>query len=307
MSWAVSAWFQSESYTALARNYVEIDPLAPKTEGRSAITPIADRRDAALAEACRRSAGRLQKELGPDCRVIARSPFVLGGDLRLDELVAWHGNTIVPAVQAMEACYFQARPTQPITVLLFRTEHGYSHYSQQLFGQTGISQYGYYKPNSRTLLVNIATGDGTLLHELTHALVDFDFPNAPDWLNEGLASLHEQCRFRAGPGGPRIEGTVNWRLKGLQQVIRQQRLRSLVSLVEERNFRGPLEGANYAQARYFCLYMQRKGLLEDFFRAFRNNQIRDPRGLATLSETFQQVPWQQLDEDFQRWALELAE
>ncbi len=285
---------------------MESEPLDPKHPGRSALAPLADENDAALARACGQSAERLEQELGPDCRIIARSPFVLGGDLRLDELEAWHEKTIVPAVRAMKACYFQERPTQPITVLLFRSERSYSHYSQKLFGEADISQYGYYKPNSRTLLVNIATGDGTLLHELTHALIDFDFPNAPDWLNEGLASLHEQCRFRGGAGGPWIEGTVNWRLKGLQQVIRQQRLRSLASLVEERNFRGSFEGTNYAQARYFCLYMQQKGLLEEFFAAFRKNQVRDPRGLATLAETFEPKTWPQLDGDFQRWVLELA-
>ena len=109
---------------------------------------------------------------------------------------------------------------------------------QVLFGDSGISIYGYYKPSVRTLLANIATGDGTLLHELTHALLDFELPDAPVWLNEGLASLHEQCRFRSDGDGPWIEGLVNWRLEGLQQVIRQGRLRSLGSMIEELDFRG---------------------------------------------------------------------
>ena len=38
----------------------------------------------------------------------------------------------------------------------------------------------------------LATGGGTLSHELTHALMEADFPNAPGWISEGLASLHEQ-------------------------------------------------------------------------------------------------------------------
>ena len=74
-------------------------------------------------------------------------------------------------------------------------------------------------------MLNLGTGTGTLLHELTHALADFDVPDMPDWLNEGLASLHEQCRFRNDEQGPWIEGLVNWRLDALQAVVRQSRLR----------------------------------------------------------------------------------
>jgi hypothetical protein len=306
-SWAVSAWFQSEPRLTLAGNHVLSTRGALQLDEPSSWSSHGDEDDAALALACAQSCRRLEAELGPDCQVLVRSPFVLGGDFHRDELHAWHRDTIVPAVRAMQASYFQTRPNQPITVLLFRGEQSYNRYSQKLFAEAGISQYGYYKPNSRTLLLNAATGSGTLLHELTHALVDFDFPAVPDWLNEGLASLHEQCRFRTDDSGPWIEGLVNWRLKGLQEVIRQQRLRSLVSLVEERNFRGSLEGTNYAQARYFCLFMQQRRLLEGFFHAFRRNHHSDPKGLATLAATFDEKTWQQLDHDFQAWVLELAE
>src|SRR5262249_40360681 len=149
-----------------------------------------------------------------------------------------------------------------------------------------ISIYGYYKPRQRTLVMNIGTGNGTLLHELTHALVDFDFPQIPDWLNEGLASLHEQSRFREDPRGPWIEGLVNWRLAGLQEVAKANKLGSLEHLIENREFRGPNEGTNYAQARYFCLYLQQQGVLEEFYKAFRAAQDFDQRGLVTLRETF---------------------
>ena len=138
-----------------------------------------------------------------------------------------------------------------------------------LFGESGISIYGYYKPATRTIVVNASTGEGTLLHELTHALVDFDLPGAAEWFNEGLASLHEQSCFREGADGPWIEGLVNWRLVGLQKMVRQGRLRSLESLVAGSDFRGPLEGTNYAHARYFCLYMQDRGVLRQFVRAYR--------------------------------------
>lgn len=307
-SWAVSAWFKSAPPTAVARNSVVPDPLrelrvAAVTEAHA--PPGATRE--ALARACDQSAAMLEKELGIGCRVIAQSPFVLGGDLAREELEAWHADTIVPAVRAMQLRYFQTPPDRPVTVLLFRGEQSYNRYCRTLFGDSDISVYGYYKPNVRTLVLNVGTGSGTLLHELTHALMDFDFPEAPDWLNEGLASLHEQCRFRTGAGGPWIEGLVNWRLKGLQEVIRQGRLRSVGELVADANFRGPLVGTNYAQARYFCLYMQHKGVLEEFFRTFRGACKSDPRGINSIAKVFGGATWPQLDHDFQQWVAALSE
>jgi len=128
----------------------------------------------------------------------------------------------------------------------------------------------------------------------------------PDWFNEGLASLHEQCRFREDESGPWIEGLENWRLPGLQKAIRQKRLRPLKTMIEANDFRGPLEGTNYAQARYFCLYLQREGLLVSFYQNFRANREHDTQGIQTLAELFADVDWPQLDRDFQAWTMTLT-
>ena len=270
-------------------------------------TPPSNEDTRRLAAACQLSGVELREQLGSECRAIVRPPFVIGGDLPADELASWHADTIRPAAQAMLTSYIRTRPTQPVRVLLFNTTESYRRFSQELFGTSKVSIYGYYRPNHRTLIANLSTGGGTLVHELTHALLDFDFPDAPAWFNEGLASLHEACRFRTSPHGVWLEGVVNWRLKGLQTVIRQGRLRPIASLVEDPAFRGPLEGANYAQARYLCLYLQQRGLLEEFYREFRGHRAIDPQGLAALERVLGEASWQSLDEDFRRWALELAE
>ncbi len=300
-SWAVSAWFKSAPNAAVVRNSVVATPRGEVALAMGDEVATADEQHPALAEACDQTAARLRKDLGTDCRVVVRSPFVLAGDLSQDELESWYDGSIAPAVRAMQAAYFKTPPNAPVTVLLFRGETSYNHYCVKLFGDRDISVFGYYKPNLRTLVLNVDTGGGTLLHELTHALVDFDFPQAPDWLNEGLASLHEQCRFRTGPNGPWIEGLVNWRLEGLQEVIRQGRLRSLESLVVDPEFRGHLVGANYAQARFFCLYMQDKGVLEQVFEDCRRDPTEDPRGLKAIATAFPDMTWSQLDADFQAW------
>ncbi len=73
-------------------------------------------------------------------------------------------------------------------VWLFTDEKPYAEHSLRIYGDKDVSVYGYYKPDKRVLVMNIGTGGGTLVHELTHALAAFDFPGQPDWFNEGLAS-----------------------------------------------------------------------------------------------------------------------
>jgi hypothetical protein len=267
---------------------------------------MAAERGESLESRCNATADRLQSRVGSEQPVLVRPPFVLGGDLSTNELTGWYGRTIRPAAEAMANSYFCTAPTQPITVLLYPGKESYHENVERLFGERDISVYGYYKPHGRTLVMNIGTGGGTLVHELTHALIDFDFPSVPDWFNEGLASLHEQCSFRDGPDGPWIEGHENWRLPGLRNTIRAKRLRPLKEMIEADDFRGKLEGANYAQARYFCLQMQRNGRLAKFYREFRKHQAKDPFGVQTLERVLAISNWNDFDQEFQRWVLTLG-
>lgn len=260
-----------------------------------------------LETACRAAAVKLRERLGPGCDAIDAAPFVLAGNLSTAQLQKWHRGTIAPAAKALANCYFRTSPTAPITVLLFSDEKNYQHYTKQLFGEEGISVYGYYKPRDRMLVMNIGTGGGTLVHELTHALVDFDYPQVPDWFNEGFASLHEQCQFRDdSQRGPWIEGLVNWRLPGLLEAIRQGRLRTLESLIASDDFRTGDTGLNYAQARYFCFYLQQQQLLGKFYVRLRERGLHDRLGVETTREILGGKSWRQIDADFQKWVQTLT-
>ena len=81
---------------------------------------------------------------------------------------------------------------------MFTTEAAYREAAEQLFFDRDVSRFGYYKPGRQAILVNLAEGDGALFHELTHVLMDADFPNAPHWLQEGLATLHEAVEVGRG-------------------------------------------------------------------------------------------------------------
>ena len=115
--------------------------------------------------------------------------------------------------------------------------------------------------------MNIATGGGTLVHEIVHPYVEADFPNAPPWLNEGLGSLFEQSDERDG----KIVGLTNWRLAGLQKAIKRGGVPSFFELthMDSKTFYLEEHGTNYSQSRYLMYYLQEKGLLHDFYRRFR--------------------------------------
>jgi len=50
-------------------------------------------------------------------------------------------------------------------------------------------------------------------------------------------------------------------------------------------FYGEHSGVNYAAARYLLYYLQERGKLRDFYRAFRAARTKDPSGYATLVAT----------------------
>lgn len=297
---AVSRWCKPPSALAGQRNVV-----AAVRNGYAADTsPVrpAEAGAAGLAQACELAATKWRERLPAGCNVLAAPPLVLAGDLSTDELQRWQGETIEPAMRGMAACYLDTLPHLPVTVLLWADESSYDRATRELFSEQQVSVFGYYRPTERVLVMNIGTGSGTLVHELTHALLAFDFPTVPDWFNEGLASLHEQCRIRSDGSG--LDGLVNWRLASLQFAIEHKTLRPLAEMMADENFRR-LEAVNYAQARYFCMFLQQRGLLAAYYRQFRDDWRRDPQGAATALALFPGQTWPQVDEQFRAWAADL--
>lgn len=259
--------------------------------------------EARLQQACQASADDLLARLWPECSALVAPPLVIAGDLSPRRLERWRRETIEPAIRGMAASYVDVLPHLPVTVLLMANERSYHRATTELFGEQGVSVFGYYKPDLRVLVMNIDTGSGTLVHELTHALLAFDFPTAPDWFNEGLASLHEQCDIRADGRG--LDGQVNWRLKFLKQALADDSLRRLDALMTDGDFRRQ-QAVNYAHARYFCLFLQDRGLLSEFYRRFRDDWRRDPEGTATVAALFPGQTWDEIDAEFRVWATKLA-
>jgi len=221
------------------------------------------------------------KKLGlANLNIRVEDPFVVIGNGTPAQLERSSG-TVRWAADKLEQDFFAKRPAKILDIYLFGDAKSYEHGVATLHGEAPDTPYGFYSPSDGALFMNIATGGGTLVHEIVHPYVQADFPAAPPWLNEGLGSLFEQSAER----DDHIVGLTNWRLAGLHDAISADAVPTFKKLtgLDGTAFYGKGSGTHYAQARYLLYYMQEKGLLRDFYRAFRTARTKDPTGYATLA------------------------
>jgi hypothetical protein len=233
---------------------------------------------------------------------VVAGPFVIAGDGGPARLAQYRDHTILAAARALHAQFFRAEPTEPVLILLFETEGPYKRLAKKWFDDDDVPHYGFYRHRDRTMLMNVGTGTGTLVHELTHALIAPDFPNVPDWFNEGLASLYEQSSL----GPDTITGHENWRLPALQKAIAAGKLRPLSELIADDDFRNNERvGLNYAEARYLMFYLQEKGQLRRYYAEFRAHAKDDPTGLASLKRVIAPQSLEDFEKDWRKWVMGL--
>lgn len=242
----------------------------------------------------------LRARLPGDWPVVVARPFVVTGDADVPRFAR---STVRWAVELLRKDFFEKDPDTLIDVWLFDGKESYEKHVKQLFGEEPISPYGYYSPRHRALVMNIATGGGTLVHEIVHPFVRANFEKCPTWLNEGLASLFEQCEEKDG----HIHGRTNWRLAGLKKAIDKGALPSFEKLAATttEEFYGDAKGTNYAQARYLCYYLQEKGLLVDFWRRFQRDQADDKTGFKSLVAVLGEEDMKSFQQRWEKWVLEL--
>jgi hypothetical protein len=151
--------------------------------------------------------------------------------------------------------------------------------------------------------MDISTGGGTLVHEMVHPYIDANLPDAPPWVNEGMASLYEHVREKDG----RIYGNLNWRLPGLQSALAADDVPSFKWLTSQSTdeFYGEDPGTNYSQSRYLCYYLQEKGLLRQFYQELEANIEADPTGYATLRRVLGEPDMHAFQKGWEAWVLKL--
>lgn len=226
---------------------------------------------------------RIKKKLASvEFSIVIQKPFVVIGDEPKEVVQQRAEDTVKWAVDQLKQDFFTKDPDDILDIWLFKDEASYEKHTRLLFGDTPTTPYGYYSSSHKALIMNIATGGGTLVHEIVHPFMEANFPACPAWLNEGLGSLYEQC----GDVDGHIHGFTNWRLPGLQRAIRAKGVPSFKALTEMDTsaFYNDDKGTNYAQSRYLCYYMQEKGVLVKFYQEFLARQKEDPSGFKSLQK-----------------------
>ena len=247
----------------------------------------------------RRALEQIRGELGTDFQVrIVEDMFYLAteGDDRAMESAS---GTIRRLVAHLFATYFSRRPSEPVRVYCFKDGVSYGAYVRRAYGKEPTTPYGYYLSAERKTILNLGTGTGTLAHELVHPLIAEDFPSVPAWFNEGFASLFEHTNT-AEDGT--IKPRVNWRHRDLARAMREGREIALGKLMETNTdeFYGDEAGVNYATARYFCMYLERKGRLASYYREFRSTASSDRTGRKALEKVMGQT-LAQFEKDWRVW------
>jgi hypothetical protein len=219
---------------------------------------------------------------GEGFTAVPSPPFAVVGDERPEVVRGRAEHTVAWAVRLLKAEFFERDPSATIDIWLFKDEASYMANTERLFGEVPDTPFGYYSPTAGALIMNIATGGGTLVHEIVHPYVEANFPDCPVWFNEGLGSLYEACTEDEG----RIRGVSNWRLPALQTAIRRGETLSFEDLtaLTEDAFYGDDSGLYYAQARYLCQYLQDQDSLRRYYREFHAARATDPTGHGTLGK-----------------------
>ncbi|MCE5325724.1 MAG: hypothetical protein LLG01_04865 [Planctomycetaceae bacterium] len=244
---------------------------------------------------------KLRKKLPSDkFTIVLQPPFVVIGDEDAATLRRRSASTVKWAVDKLKAEYFTSDPTEILDIWLFKDEDSYYKNATALSGSRPSTPFGYFSDSDGALVMNIATGGGTLVHEIVHPFMAANFPRCPAWFNEGLGSLYEQSGEQDG----RICGYTNWRLPHLQKAIAAKRLPTFEKLtaMDSRTF---YAGDNYGQSRYLCYYLQQKGLLKDYYHRFYRNQAKDPTGYQALKTVLGNPDMAVFQKQWEKWVLTL--
>ncbi len=236
--------------------------------------------------------------------IVTEPPFVVIGDESPGVVRERAKQTVKWAVDRLRAQFFPKAPNEILDVWLFKDKESYERHTRELFGHAPTTPYGFYSSQDHAMVMNIATGGGTLVHEIVHPLMAANFPACPAWFNEGMGSLFEQSTDVGG----KIRGLTNWRLRGLQETIRRGDLGSFRALCSTSSdeFYGEDQGTNYAQARYLCYYLQERGLLEKYYHRFEADAKRDPTGYRTLQSVLGCDDMDAFEKAWAKWVLTLT-
>jgi len=264
-------------------DHIEGDPDLVSLREEPAYKSLIGRKDELLAEFVKTSREKIIADLGG-----SYTQFQAPADrmLVVSDLSAQERENVIALLRNFSKCLaadlFHHPPTRDIMIVLPSNTQDYI---QKLGRPPGTA--GRYIHLTGVLLANLATGLGTVAHELTHALHFADQEGLkqqhPQWISEGIGSLYEQCGEQNG----HIIGTVNWRFPIVLRAVNNDSAFPLAEFVarSEEHFQRDAS-LSYAMARYLLYFLQEKGLLTTWYAQYTETYAEDATGRKALQAVY---------------------
>jgi hypothetical protein len=237
----------------------------------------------------------------PTSTRVVSDAFVLAAPAG-DPLLSAAAARVPQALSAFHAAGVEHGPDHAVTVFVLSSRDAFNRFVQTRYGVDPGDYFGFFDRTRREI---VASDVSTLTHELFHALPDF--PSAPEWFQEGIASVYEAPVFRADGS---IHGVKNWRYDTLRKALdaggdAAPRLDSLFGMTRS-EFEGHGDAdpdvlvdadeartarlLHYALARYVCQWMDERGKLWPFYTAWRDGFLQDRLGRKTFAQVVGKMP-----------------
>lgn len=224
------------------------------------------------------------KMLPGDISITKYKYFIVFSDLKPELTYQLITNDIKNTVEAMLNSYITVKPDKVIPIVLFENYNTYRDFAVNNFGmdENDLSPYGFYKISRNAVIIRYVSWKGSLPHELTHAFIQYDFPDIPSWFNEGLASLHEKSTFKNGE----LSGEFSWRILSIRRAVNENTYTGIETLMKTNDdeLYSKKSSFYYAQSRYLLMYLQEKNLLKKFYKDFRKTYEKDNTGITQLTK-----------------------
>ncbi|MCI0448458.1 MAG: DUF1570 domain-containing protein [Chlorobi bacterium] len=222
--------------------------------------------------------------------------FVVFSDLDEDLTYRLIDSDVRNTIDAMQNSFVNVNPDNVTPIFLFNDLKQYKEFVIKNFeiSKDNISQYGFYKISKNVIVIRYVSWKGSISHEITHRFTNSDFPDMPSWFDEGLASLHEKSTYNDG----RLIGDFSWRILAIRRAIKENRYTKLEKMMKtgDDELYGKYSSFYYAQARYLLMYLQDKGLLENYYKLFKETYKTDETGINQLEKILGK-PMDKINED----------
>lgn len=210
--------------------------------------------------------------------------FVVFSDMNDELTCKLIDNDMRNTIDAMTNNYVNKLPDAVTPIFLFEKYENYKKFVIDNYDipEDDISPYGFYKISKNVIVIRYVSWKGSILHEITHRFIRADFPDAPSWFDEGFASLNEKSVYKDG----NLEGEFSLRILPLRRAIKENTYTGLKHLMQtdDDELYGKRTSYYYAQSRYLLMYLQEKGLLQKYYKTFRDNHKKDNTGITQLEE-----------------------